>query len=219
MRICRADADAQLVRVVVDNLLANAWKFTSKVPYPRVEVGTVEHESGRSFFVRDNGAGFDMAFANKLFAPFQRLHTVAEFPGTGIGLATVQRIVHRHGGRMWAEGAGRPRRDVLFHTSRTYGGRAGMSALILLVEDSSSDEKLTLAAFKRCGVVGRHRRRARRRRRARLPLRDGTLRRPGAAAAPRGRAPRSPPAAHRRLRGPLPHSRRRQRPASCRSSC
>jgi len=100
-----ADLDPVLARTLVENVLGNAWKFTGKVPAPRIEFGTIEKDRVRAFFVRDNGAGFDMAFANKLFAPFQRLHTVAEFPGTGIGLATVQRIVHRHGGRLWAEGA------------------------------------------------------------------------------------------------------------------
>ena len=100
-----ADVDPRLARILLDNLLGNAWKFTSKEPLPRVEVGATGEGGGRVFFVRDNGAGFDMAFAAKLFAPFQRLHTVSEFPGTGIGLATVQRIVHRHGGRIWAEGA------------------------------------------------------------------------------------------------------------------
>jgi light-regulated signal transduction histidine kinase (bacteriophytochrome) len=88
----------------MDNLLGNAWKFTSKVSAARIEFGTIEKDGAPTFFVRDNGAGFDMAFARKLFVPFQRLHTVAEFPGTGIGLATVQRIVRRHGGRTWAEG-------------------------------------------------------------------------------------------------------------------
>ncbi len=100
----RADADQQLVRVVIDNLLANAWKFTSNARDARVELGVTEQAGARAFFVRDNGAGFDMAFAGKLFAPFQRLHTVSEFPGTGIGLATAQRIIHRHGGRIWAAG-------------------------------------------------------------------------------------------------------------------
>jgi len=100
----RADVDPQLARVVLDNLLGNAWKFTRNVPDARVELGSTEKDSTPGFYVRDNGAGFDMSFANLLFAPFQRLHTVAEFPGTGIGLATVQRIVHRHGGRIWAEG-------------------------------------------------------------------------------------------------------------------
>ena len=89
----------------MENLLANAWKFTSKVPAARIEVGVTRANGLRTFFVRDNGAGFDMAFVNKLFGPFQRLHAADEYPGTGIGLATVQRIVRRHGGQVWAEGA------------------------------------------------------------------------------------------------------------------
>jgi PAS domain S-box-containing protein len=97
-------ADPQLARVLFDNLLGNAWKFTGKVAAVRIEFGSRVHDGERALFVRDNGAGFDMAHAAKLFAPFQRVHTVAEFPGTGIGLATVQRIVHRHGGQIWAEG-------------------------------------------------------------------------------------------------------------------
>jgi light-regulated signal transduction histidine kinase (bacteriophytochrome) len=89
----------------MENLLANAWKYTSRQPEARIEVGAMRQEEGkRTYFVRDNGAGFDMAFADKLFKPFQRLHTPGEFPGVGIGLATVQRIIHRHGGRIWAEG-------------------------------------------------------------------------------------------------------------------
>jgi PAS domain S-box-containing protein len=100
-----AEVDLRLARSLFENLLANAWKFTSKVPSARIELGATDRDGARVFFVRDNGAGFDMAFAGKLFAPFHRLHTVDEFPGTGIGLATVQRIVHRHKGRVWAEGA------------------------------------------------------------------------------------------------------------------
>jgi light-regulated signal transduction histidine kinase (bacteriophytochrome) len=99
-----ADVDSRLARALIDNLLGNAWKFTCKAPRPRIEFGAIDKDGALTFFVRDNGAGFDMAFANKLFAPFQRLHSTAEFPGTGIGLATVQRIVHRHGTRVWAEG-------------------------------------------------------------------------------------------------------------------
>jgi PAS domain S-box-containing protein len=98
------DADPDLARTVVDNLLGNAWKFTCHAAEPRIEVGATGDGGRRALFVRDNGAGFDMAFANQLFVPFQRLHTVAEFPGTGIGLASVQRILHRHGGEIWAEG-------------------------------------------------------------------------------------------------------------------
>jgi two-component system sensor histidine kinase/response regulator len=92
--------DPRLLEIVLDNLLRNAWKFTGKSAAPRIEVG----RRGASFFVRDNGAGFDMAYAGKLFAAFQRLHAASDYEGTGIGLATVQRIVHRHGGRIWAEG-------------------------------------------------------------------------------------------------------------------
>jgi light-regulated signal transduction histidine kinase (bacteriophytochrome) len=99
-----ADADPRLARTVIDNLLANAWKFTRRVAAPQIDVGVTQNGERRAFFVRDNGAGFDMAFANKLFVPFQRLHTVTEFPGTGIGLANVQRILHRHGGEIWADG-------------------------------------------------------------------------------------------------------------------
>jgi protein-histidine pros-kinase len=99
-----ADADPHLARTIIDNLLSNAWKFTRDVAAPRIEVGVTTDDERRAFFVRDNGAGFDVAFANKLFVPFQRLHTVSEFPGTGIGLASVQRILHRHGGEIWADG-------------------------------------------------------------------------------------------------------------------
>jgi light-regulated signal transduction histidine kinase (bacteriophytochrome)/CheY-like chemotaxis protein len=99
------EADSGLMRAVFDNLLGNAWKFTAKVSAPRIEVGTNQQEGVAVFFVRDNGAGFNMAYAEKLFSPFQRLHTESEFEGTGIGLATVRRIVDRHGGRIWADSA------------------------------------------------------------------------------------------------------------------
>jgi signal transduction histidine kinase len=95
-----AEGDPRLLRLVLTNLLENAWKFTARQAEPRVELG---RRPDGAYFVRDNGAGFDMAYAHKLFAPFQRLHSADEFPGTGIGLAIVQRVVHRHGGRVWAE--------------------------------------------------------------------------------------------------------------------
>ncbi len=98
------EADAGLLRIVLENLLGNAWKFTRKAENPRIELG-VQEGSEPAFFVRDNGAGFDMTFAQKLFRPFQRLHSEADFPGTGIGLATIHRVIERHGGRVWAEAA------------------------------------------------------------------------------------------------------------------
>ena len=100
----RAKADATLTRALIENLLGNAWKFTRNAAHPQISLGASELNGETVFFVRDNGAGFDMAYAQKLFAPFQRLHSNQDFPGTGIGLATVQRIVRRHGGRIWAEG-------------------------------------------------------------------------------------------------------------------
>jgi light-regulated signal transduction histidine kinase (bacteriophytochrome) len=98
-------ADANLLRIMLDNLLGNAWKFTGKQAQARIEFGMTQHNGQRCYFVRDNGAGFDMAYADKLFGVFQRLHTMTEFEGTGIGLATAQRILHRHGGHIWAESA------------------------------------------------------------------------------------------------------------------
>lgn len=115
-----ADCDAHLLRVVMNNLLGNAWKFTGKTENPKIKFGARNSEcpscstprpasrsprsDGVAYFVRDNGAGFDMTYAEKLFGAFQRLHSTEEFPGTGIGLATVQRVINRHGGRVWAEG-------------------------------------------------------------------------------------------------------------------
>ncbi|HSU52426.1 MAG TPA: MASE1 domain-containing protein [Candidatus Dormibacteraeota bacterium] len=93
--------DERLLRVALDNLLQNAWKFTRKQPATRIEVGATT-DPQRAFYVKDNGAGFDMAYSNRLFGVFQRLHNSSEFPGTGVGLATVQRIMNRHGGRIWA---------------------------------------------------------------------------------------------------------------------
>jgi PAS domain S-box-containing protein len=96
-------ADSRLMKIAMDNLIGNAFKFTGNRDDASIRIGMLEGERQRVYYVRDNGAGFDMAYAAKLFAPFQRLHSVKEFPGTGIGLVTVQRIVHRHGGRIWTE--------------------------------------------------------------------------------------------------------------------
>jgi light-regulated signal transduction histidine kinase (bacteriophytochrome) len=100
-----ACGDARLLRFVLDNLLGNAWKFTGTREEARIEFGAIPSNGQTTYFVRDNGVGFDMAYVGNLFGPFQRLHTESEFPGNGIGLATVQRVVGRHGGRVWAEGA------------------------------------------------------------------------------------------------------------------
>jgi light-regulated signal transduction histidine kinase (bacteriophytochrome) len=100
-----AVADPGLLRTVLENLLGNAWKFTSRRAGARIEMGRLDPSTSPTFFVRDNGAGFDPRHADKLFAPFQRLHSHSEFEGTGVGLATVQRVIHRHGGRIWADSA------------------------------------------------------------------------------------------------------------------
>ena len=116
-------ADPHLLRVVLVNLLSNAVKFTSRHRSARIEVGCEQTVCGPTFFVRDDGAGFDMAYADKLFGAFQRLHGPQEFPGTGIGLATVQHIVHRHHGRVWAES--RVEGGATFHFTLGGGNGAG----------------------------------------------------------------------------------------------
>ena len=101
---CKAVADLNLMRIAMENILSNAWKFTNKQRNPKIEFGIELHEDHPVYFVRDNGIGFDMQYSSKLFGAFQRLHPIHEFPGNGIGLATVQRIIQRHGGKIWIEG-------------------------------------------------------------------------------------------------------------------
>jgi light-regulated signal transduction histidine kinase (bacteriophytochrome) len=95
--------DPHLLQIVMENLLSNAWKFTSKRELARIEFGQQNHSGERAFFVRDNGVGFNMDYVDKLFGVFQRLHSVSDYPGTGVGLATVQRIITIHGGHIWAD--------------------------------------------------------------------------------------------------------------------
>jgi len=107
-----AYGDDGLLHIVLENLVSNAWKFTRNRPDAHVEIGESDEHDGRSFYVRDNGAGFDMRYASKLFEPFQRLHPSADYEGNGVGLATVNRIISRHGGKVWAEG--RPGEGAVF---------------------------------------------------------------------------------------------------------
>lgn len=108
-----AEGDAALLRILLENLLANAWRYTGRHASARIEFGAARDGEPTAYFVADDGAGFDMQNAGKLFQPFQRLHAAAEFPGTGTGLATVRRIVERHGGRVWAKGE--PERGATFY--------------------------------------------------------------------------------------------------------
>ncbi len=105
--------DPRLLKIAMENLLDNAWKYTTRSTHPRVSVGSRSDERGLTYFVRDNGVGFDMAYSSKLFGPFQRLHADAQYPGTGIGLVTVQRILARHGGRIWVDAE--PNRGATFY--------------------------------------------------------------------------------------------------------
>jgi PAS domain S-box-containing protein len=113
--------DARLVRILIENLVDNAWKYTARRGQATVEVGALPTDGETVYFVRDNGAGFDMAYADKLFTPFQRLHHASDYPGTGIGLATVRRIVTRHGGRIWAEGKVDRGATIYFTLPRSVG--------------------------------------------------------------------------------------------------
>jgi light-regulated signal transduction histidine kinase (bacteriophytochrome) len=97
------NGDPYLMEIAMENLLNNAWKFTEKTPGPRIQFGMTQKDGLDVYYIKDNGAGFDMTYSDKLFGAFQRLHSSEEFSGTGIGLVTVQRIIHRHGGRIWAE--------------------------------------------------------------------------------------------------------------------
>lgn len=108
-----ADGDPGLLRIALENLLDNAWKFTAKRPQPRIELGSTQTNGAPHYFVRDNGAGFNMAYSDRLFGVFQRFHSEKEFPGTGVGLATVRRIFARHGGEVWAEA--KPNQGATFY--------------------------------------------------------------------------------------------------------
>jgi light-regulated signal transduction histidine kinase (bacteriophytochrome) len=121
-----ATGDSRLLRVALENLVGNAWKFTSHRPAASIEFGKTNDRGDSAFFIKDDGAGFDPVFADRLFGAFQRLHAPADFPGTGVGLATVQRIIHRHGGRVWAESA--PDRGATFYFTLPQNGHQEASA-------------------------------------------------------------------------------------------
>lgn len=126
---CTALVDEGLITVVMENLLRNAWKYSARTDPARIEFGCRNQGEETVFYVRDNGAGFDGTHVDRLFRPFQRLHSPAEFPGTGIGLATVQRIIARHGGRVWATGAVDQGAEFCFTLPQNkYGGQAAGSA-------------------------------------------------------------------------------------------
>jgi light-regulated signal transduction histidine kinase (bacteriophytochrome) len=108
-----AFADARLMRIALSNLIGNAWKYTGRNPDARISIDYIEEEKRRVFFIRDNGVGFDMNLAQKLFQPFQRLHSDEMFPGTGIGLAIVRKIIQCHKGKIWAESE--PGKGSLFY--------------------------------------------------------------------------------------------------------
>lgn len=113
----RAIGDPNLLRIALENLLRNVWKFTTRQNAAAIEIGVLQEGGESVYFVRDNGAGFDMQYAGKLFGPFQRMHSALEFEGTGIGLAIVHRVIQRHGGRIWAEAA--PERGATFFFTLT----------------------------------------------------------------------------------------------------
>jgi signal transduction histidine kinase len=115
------EGDPRLLRVVIDNLLRNSWKYTSRHPAAKIEFGVQNKDGAPVYFVRDNGVGFDPRSSSRLFQPFQRLHSAEEFPGNGIGLATVQRIVRRHGGDVWAESEVGKGATFYFSLSKTKG--------------------------------------------------------------------------------------------------
>jgi signal transduction histidine kinase len=116
-----ASADPRLIESVLENLLGNAWKFTARREDPRIEIRVEAGDEGPVYSIADNGVGFKMEYAHKLFGPFQRLHSESDFPGTGIGLATVQRIIRRHGGRIWAESAPEGGASFFFTLGSSHG--------------------------------------------------------------------------------------------------
>ncbi|HZC61883.1 MAG TPA: ATP-binding protein [Streptosporangiaceae bacterium] len=137
-----ATADLTLIRAVLQNLMDNAWKYTSGRDDATIEFGmTPDGTSYNRFYLRDNGAGFDTTYADKLFKPFERLHTAAQFPGTGVGLASVRQIVERHGGRVWADGAPGPVRPSTSHFPRNEPvpvSPAPVSEIAYWISDNSS---------------------------------------------------------------------------------
>ena len=125
----KAQGDREMLKTVLENLLDNAWKFTSGQPGAKIEFGSSIVNGETTYFVRDNGAGFDMAFAENLFKPFSRLHGESEFPGLGIGLAIAYRIINRHGGRIWAgSGRGEGRDGVLYALKKVSSFEFGVSS-------------------------------------------------------------------------------------------